>query len=91
MKNYIYNINITEIYFYFILSNDHIENNNYCLELDGKNIKYIFFSIENNCLFKERDNHKIKNLLYFEKKDALIYLQKINYFVENENIIKLEP
>jgi len=87
----LYNINITEIYLYFILSNDHLENNNCCLELDNKNIKYIFFSIENNCLFKERNNHKIENLLYFEKKEALIYPQKTNYVDENENNLKFEP
>ena len=87
----LYNINITEIYFYYVLSNDHIENNNCCLELDGKNIKYIFFSIENNCLFKERNNHKIQSLLYFEKNDALIYSQKVNYIDENENNLKFEP
>ena len=87
----LYNINIIEIYLFFILSNDHIENNDCCLELDNRKIKYIFFSIDKNCLFVERNNNKIENLLYFEKKEALIYSHKINYIDEDKNNLAFDP
>ena len=87
----LYNINVIEIYLYFILSNDHIENNGCCTELDNKNIKYIFFSIDKNCLFKERNKNEIQNLIYFEKKEALIYSKKKNYIDENKNNLEFDP
>jgi len=87
----LYNIKIIEIYLYFILNNGHIKNNDYCLILDNRKIKYIFFSIDNNSLFEERNNHKIENLIYLEKKEALIYSEKINYIEENKNNLKFDP
>ena len=88
----LYNINITDIYLWFILSNDHIDNNDTCIYLNFQKIKYVFYSIEKNCLFEERNKNKIDNLLFFEKKEALIYSKNGDYYDdEDENNIKIEP
>ena len=83
----LYNIKITKAYLWFILSNEHKENDKTCVELDFQKIMYVFYSIEQKCFFKERNICKINNLFYFEKEEALIYPKKDNYY---ENIY-IEP
>ena len=56
------------------MSDERIDNNDICIYLNELKIKYIFYSIENKCLFEERNKNRIDNLLFFEKKEALIYL-----------------
>ena len=87
----LYNIEIHSIYLWFILSNDHLDNNDTCKDLNTQNIKYVFYSIKENCLFEERNVHKIDNLVFFEKKEALIYSISGDYNCEYENNIKIEP
>ena len=86
----LYNINIINIYFWFILSNEYIEKNNTCIDLNYQKIKYIFYSIDQKCFFEERNINKINNLLFFEKKEAKLYSKVYNdYDIESD--IKIEP
>ncbi len=87
----LYGINIINAYLWFILSNDHLSNNETCKYLDEEEIKYVFYSIEKQRLSEERNGKKIENLsLSFEKKEALIY-SKNNDVYNDEDNIKIEP
>ena len=87
----LYNIKITEIYFWYILSNETSENESLCKILNQYVIKYAFYDIKNKCFYKERNKFGIKSLSYFEDNEALIYPEK---GVKNDNIIEaftIEP
>ena len=94
----LYNIKIVKIYFIFILSNEHEENDETCTVLKENKIGYLFYSIEKKEIYKQRSTEKIKNLsdlmnpnyLIFpnednDNKDYTFNMQMINTI---ENIIK---
>ena len=86
----LYGINIIKVYLWFIVSNDHLKNNETCNYLDSDKIKYVFYSVENKCFSEERNGKKIENIsLFFENSQALIY--SINDEYNDENTIKIEP
>ena len=86
----LYNIHISKAYFWFILSNEHEENDATCVELTNKKIKYSFYSIGKRCFFEERNSKVINSLLYFSKKEALIYSQNSQDYLDN-NYINIRP
>ena len=49
----LYGIEIDDIYFWFILSNECEKNEDTCEILDEKNIKYIFYSHKKNVSIKK--------------------------------------
>jgi len=68
----LYDITISKIYFWYILSNDS-DNELNCKNLHKKGIKYLFYSIKNECFYEQRDQNEINNLAYFQTQDSLIY------------------
>lgn len=86
----LYKIHISKAYFWFILSNEHEENDTTCVELTNQKIKYSFYSIGKRCFFEERNSKVINSLLYFAKKEALIYSQNSQDYLDN-NYINIRP
>ena len=58
----LYNIKIAKIYFLFILSNEHKENEETYKILNTYKIGYLFYSIENKEIYKQRSTGKINNI-----------------------------
>ena len=69
----LYNIIISEIYLWFILCNESIENNDTCKILEDEKIKYIFYSIKNRCFYIERNKEKINDLQYLKRFSYISY------------------
>ena len=69
----LYDISISNIYFWYILNNESKDNLSLCSILIGKKIPYVFYSIDKKCFFEERDKYKIKNLNKFLNSKSLIY------------------
>ena len=75
----LYHINISNIYFWFILSHDSSENDYLCQLLNEFQIQYIFYSIKNQAFYKKRNEvDEIKDLKDLTDIKSLIY---------NENVI----
>ena len=88
----LYNININDIYFWFILNSENLDNNDTCKYLQQQKINYIFYSVNNECLYEERNRNKICDLLFFKKNKALIDSQNFDYYNDEDiNNIKIEP
>ena len=86
----LYGIKITEIYFWFILDNENIENENLCRILDNQKIKYVFYSIQKKCFFEERNETKINELNHFINNEAKIFPYNTNK--DNDNyLISISP
>ena len=86
----LYKIEITKIFFWFILDNEIIENENLCKSLEDQKIKYLFFSIKNKCFFKERNNTKIEKLNDFINNEAQVFPLKNNND-NNSSLISISP
>ena len=87
----LYKIEIVEIYFLYILSDETLENNSLCKILNDSEINYAFYSIKNKCFYKERNKYEIKSLSDFMNIKSLIYPQME---IQNDNDIEndiLEP
>ena len=69
----LYNINIKQIFFLFILSNEDIENEDTCKILDKYKIAYLFYSIRNREIYKSRSKEKIKLLGELMNPNYLIF------------------
>jgi hypothetical protein len=69
----LYNISISEIYFWYILDNETKENESLCKILNQENIMYIFYSIDNKCFYKIRDHIKIITINDFTDIKSRIY------------------
>ena len=50
----LYGIEIVEIYFWFVLSNECEENEKTCGFLKDEKIEYVFYSLKDKCFYKER-------------------------------------
>ena len=69
----LYNIKISKIYFLFILSNEHKENEETCKILNTYKIGYLFYSIEKKEIYKQRSIEKINNICDLMNPNYLIF------------------
>ena len=69
----LYGIEIVEIYFWFILSNECKENENICDFLNDKKLEYAFYSLEDKCFYKERSKTKLDKIDSFYKEKSKFY------------------
>jgi hypothetical protein len=72
----LYGIEIVEIYFWFILSNECKENEKTCGFLNDENLEYVFYSLEDKCFYKERSKTKLDKIDCFYKEKSKIYPMK---------------
>lgn len=88
----LYNIKIAKIYFLFILSNEHKENEETYKILNNYKIGYLFYSIENKEIYKQRSTGKINNIGDLMNPNYLIFpnedTDKI-YFTFNMQMIDI--
>jgi len=87
--NEMYGINISKIFFWYILGNEIRQNEKLCKYLDLFKIKYAFYSISNKCFYKERNNKKIDNLEDFQTNESKIYPNDEE--INDDNVFKIKP
>ena len=85
----LYGIKITQIFFWFILDNEILGNEKLCNILDNQKIKYIFYSIENKCFYKQRNKSEINELNGFLNDEAQIFPHNINN--DNNSFRSISP
>ena len=86
----LYNINITKMYFTYILCNETLKNESLCQILTESKIKYLFYSIKKRCFYSKRDDEKIINTRNFMFNDSLIF-PKDNKLYSDHDIAPFNP
>jgi len=85
----LYGIEIVEIYFWFILSNECINNESTCVFLDDRKMKYVFYSLKDKCFYKDRSKIKLDKIDSFYEENSKIFPLKEEK--EEKVIINLNP